>query len=151
MISRLFLGTLGCIMLAWGVGMPAVALFGEETRGRITVVRRQLGDRGGAIPNRYTYVINYKFNLPDGTRVDGFTQRLGDYFSPKTLTQGRTVSVRYFPRLPWLNTIDWNWGATFEYIVVAMVGGLLIYLSRKKASSTAKRDKRALRKKTGRP
>ncbi len=52
MISRIFLTLLGSVLLLWGVGMPLVTGFGTEAAGTITHVRRQLGDRGEAIPNR---------------------------------------------------------------------------------------------------
>ena len=132
MIGRIFLGALACLMLAWGVAMPVVTLFGDEVGGEIVSVRRQLGDRGEAIPNRYVYAISYRFNVPGGASVVGYTQRLGDYFSPKSIGKMRAVRVRYMPAFPWLNTIDYGWGVTFEYLVVALVGALLLHLSTKK-------------------
>ena len=114
--------------MAWGIGMPAVALFGAETSGRITEVRRQMGDRGEAIPNRYSYVITYEFRLPDGSRAEGITHRIGDYFSPKLIHKSQTVQVRYLPWLPRVSEVDWHWLGVVEYVIVAIVGGVLTFL-----------------------
>lgn len=141
MIGRILLCALGVLMLAWGVVMPMVTLFGDEASGEITSVRRQLGDRGEAIPNRYAYAIGYSFSLPDGTSVTGYTQRLGDYFSPKSLGKTGEIRVRYFPALPRLNTIDRGWGVAFEYLAMAVLGALLIYLSTKKKSTERRKPK----------
>jgi hypothetical protein len=139
MLARLLLTCLGCILAIWGVGMPMVALFGTESVGHITHVRRQLGDRGEAVPNRYGYSIGYEFRLPDGSLAHGTTHRVGDYFSPKYLTKGRTVKVRHFSWLPAFSTIDWNWGAAIENLIVAAVGSLLAYLPWTKKPGTRKK------------
>lgn len=96
MLARLLLTGLGFVLITWGVGTPMVALFGTESVGHITHVRRQLGDRGEAVPNRYGYSIAYEFRQPDGSLINGTTHRVGDYFSPKYLAVGRAVRVRYF-------------------------------------------------------
>ncbi len=128
-IGRVFLGALGLLLLAWGLGMPLVAGLGAEAPGTITHVRRQLGDRGEAIPNRYSYAISYEFRLPDGRLAQGSTYRVGDYFSPGLLTKGRAVQVRYLPGLPAISVVQWHWAAMLEHGVVAAVGGLLWHLA----------------------
>lgn len=133
MIARLALALIGCLMVLWGVGMPLVAAFGSETSGQVTSIRRQLGDRGEAISNRYAYAIGYEFSLPDGTRVHGSTHRIGDYFSPKNIHKGQTVHVSYLQWLPLISDIDWQWFGAVEHLLVALVGGLLVYLQFKKS------------------
>jgi len=142
MIGRILLFTLGAAMLLWGMVMPVVTLFGDETSAEITSVRRQLGDRGEAIPNRYAYAISYTFKLPGGTPVVGHTQRIGDYFSPKSLGKASDVRVRYLPNFPWLNTIDRGWGFAFEYLVIAVIGALLMYLATRKGSVKPRKQTR---------
>lgn len=134
MIGRFLLGALGTVMLLWGIVMPMVTLFGDEASAEITAVRRQLGDQGGVIPNRYVFAISYRFELPGGASVAGHTQRLGDFFSPKSLGKPGKVRVRYLPAFPWLNTIDRGWGMAFEYLVMAVVGVVLIHFAAKKVS-----------------
>lgn len=124
-IARILLGLL---MVVWGLGTPTVALFGAEAEGHVTHIRRQGGERGEAVPNRYTYVIAYRFRLPDGTMAEGSTQRVGDAFSPRLPKGGRAVEVRYLPGLPHLSTFGWRWESAIENLIVAAVGGLLIVL-----------------------
>lgn len=146
MIARVFLTLLGAMLLLWGVGMPLVAWFGPEAQGTITHVRRQLGDRGEAIPNRYSYAIAYEFRLPDGSTAQGNTYRIGDYFSPRNMAVGRVVRVRYLPGLPWVSDIQTHWAASWEHFVVAVVGAVLIVLALRapadKGKSTRSRQPR---------
>lgn len=81
-MGRLLLVALGLVLMVWGIGTPLVVLTGVEAEGRVTVVRRQLGDRGEAFPNRYAYAIACEFRLSDGTLRTGTSQRIGDFFSP---------------------------------------------------------------------
>lgn len=127
--GRVFLGVLGLLLLAWGLGMPLVAWRGAEAPGTITHVRRQLGDRGEAIPNRYFYTISYEFRLPDGSLAQGHTSRVGDYFSPRYLTQGSSVQVRYVPGFPFISEAQWHWAAVVEHAIVALVGAVLLRLA----------------------
>lgn len=144
LIGRVFLGTLGLLLLAWGVGMPLVAWLGAEAPGKITHVRRQLGDRGESIPNRYSYTISYEFRLPDGRLAQGTTSRVGDYFSPRYLTQGSPVKVRYVPGFPFMSEVQWHWAATVEHCIVAVAGGVLLHLAFRSGSDHKRpRDKKS--------
>jgi len=127
-LGRLLLLLLAGMMVFWGLGMPLLALTGKPAEGRVTEIRRQLGDRGEAIPNRYTFQIAYQFSLPDGSVIQGNSQQVGDYFAPARFRVGQRVDVRYLPIFPWLNVADWQWRELFEHLVVAAVGGLLIHL-----------------------
>ena len=138
-IGRALVLCIGVMMLLWGAYMPLVAVCGSQAEGQITHVRRQGGERREAVPNRYTYMISYEFRLPNGERVTGHTQRVGDYFSPKQVSIGRRVDVRYFSFLPSLAVMDRNWGSLIENMVVACVGAVLVFLlgfqKRKRRSS----------------
>lgn len=131
-IGRLLIRTLALALLTWGAGMPLLALLGSTTEGEITHVRRQLGDRGEAIPNRYTYTISYQFHHPDGRTISGHSQRVGDYFSPKDMRVGKKVEVRYLAAFPWISQIEWSWGALIEYLLVGATGAALLLLTRRK-------------------
>jgi len=129
MKTRVFLALLGVVLLLWGAGMPLVLWLGAETQGRITHVRRQLGDRAEAIPNRYAYTIAYEFRLPGGQTAEGHTQRVGDYFSPQDMAVGKAVRVHYLPGLPWVSVIPSNGTAYLEYGIVGAVGAGLLVLA----------------------
>ena len=100
MKTRVFLLLLGAVLVLWGAGLPMVLWLGAEAPGTVTQVRRQLGDRGEAIPNRYTYTIAYEFRLPNGQMAQGHTQRVGDFFAPRDMAVGKPVRVRYLPGAP---------------------------------------------------
>jgi hypothetical protein len=131
-VARALLSALGILLMAWGIGAPLVALTGAEAQGRITHVRRQLGDRNEVIPNRYTFAIAYEFRLPDGTLRTGTTQRIGDFFSPGRLGVDSPVTIRYAPFAPGLSVMDWRLGSLIENILAAAVGAVLLWLQLKR-------------------
>lgn len=131
MILRIILYALGILLMMWGIGAPLVALTGAETEGRITHVRRQLGDRNEVIPNRYAFAITYEFRLPDGMLRTGTSQRIGDFFSPGRLGVGSPVTIRYAPFAPGLSVMDWRLGSLIENILAAVVGAGLLWLQLK--------------------
>jgi hypothetical protein len=89
-----------------------------------------VGDRGEAIPNRYTYTIAYEFRLPNGQMAQGHTQRVGDFFAPRDMAVGKPVRVRYLPGAPWLNEIPAaHWAAGLERAIVTVVGAGLVALA----------------------
>ena len=57
-VARALLTALGILLMSWGIGVPLVVMTGAETEGRITHVRRQLGDRNGVISNRYAFALD---------------------------------------------------------------------------------------------
>ncbi len=113
---RVFLGALELLMQAWGLGMPLAG-------------RRQLGDRGESIPHCNSYTIRYEFRLPDGHIAQGNTTRVGDYFSPRHLTEGSPVQVHYVPGFPSLSEVQWHWATMVKHAIVAAVGGVLLHLA----------------------
>jgi hypothetical protein len=125
------LSALGILLMIWGIGVPLVALTGAEAQGRITHVRRQLGDRNEVIPNRYAFAITYEFRLPDGTLRTGTSQRIGDFFSPGRLGVGSPVTIHYAPFAPRLSVMDWGLGSLIENILAAAVGAALLWLQLK--------------------
>ena len=127
MMGRVFLVALGALLFAWGAGEALIGLFGADAAGYLTSVRRQLGDRGEAFPNRYAYSVGYAFCLPDGTRIEGTSQHIGDFFAPR-LGEGGVVEVRYVPLVPQLSVLEWGIGSLIENLIVAAVGLVLIRL-----------------------
>lgn len=133
MVGRTFLLVLGLVLFVWGAGTPLIALFGAEARGVVVDVRRQQGDRGEAVPNRYAYAVTYAFMLADGRRVETTSQRIGDFFAPAMARDGH-VDVRYLPALPFLSVADWGIGALIENLIVAAVGLVLVRIAARPAA-----------------
>lgn len=148
-LPRILLTLLGLILMAWGVITPLVGLLGETTDARVVHVRRQLGERNEAIPNRYTHVISYRFTLPNRQSVEGFSYVLGTSFSIPTLHAPGLVKVRYLPLLPHLNTLERQATPNLEHLIVAGVGYLLAFgLWRKKSSGKGRKRKAGVTKRT---
>lgn len=56
----------------------ALDFFGEPATAVVTHIRREGGERTDAVLGRYTYDISYTFTLPNGSKVEGFTKKVGD-------------------------------------------------------------------------
>jgi hypothetical protein len=122
-----FLRGLGAALLAWALFTPALGLFGRETDASVTHVRRQGGERGEALPNRYTFIVSYRFVLPDGRVVESSTQMIGDYANIPALHAARPLQVRYVPLWPWINSLSIQARPNLEHLLVAVVGWVLLF------------------------
>ncbi|MCW8944215.1 MAG: hypothetical protein OQL27_05520 [Sedimenticola sp.] len=139
-IPRILLTLLGLVLMAWGVVTPMVGLFGETTDARVLSVRRQLGERNEALPNRYTHVISYRFTLPNQQSIEGFSYVLGTSFSVATNHALGLVKVRYLPLIPQINTLEKQAYPNLEHLIVIAVGYLLAFgLWRKKKPKKGRR------------
>jgi hypothetical protein len=125
-LPRLLITLLGLVFIFWGLSGVMLGFFGEETSAVITHIRREGGERNETIPNRYTYNISYRFTLPDGKAIDGFTKRVGNAVYLK-VDGTSTVRVRYFPALPYINALKRDTGLGVGQMVLIVVGGFLIY------------------------
>ena len=136
---RFFLLGLGCLLVGYGLLGPALQLFGTSAIATITDVRRQGGDRGEPIRNRYNYGVGFHFLLADGTRVDGATTVVGNSYSAG-IAKG-PAPVLYFPFLPQLNALKQQSGFSLASTLLFGVGVLLIRLAVPRHKGTASRRK----------
>ncbi|SMC35100.1 hypothetical protein [Sporomusa malonica] len=127
-LMRIFITLLGAAFMLQAVGSVVLGLSGERTLAVITAIRRELGERGESVPNRYTYIISYTFTTPDGQVVDASTRRIGSSVYVKATGQ-QQVPVRYFQQLPVFNQLEQDtrlsWGSAIllaagVFLVVAM-------------------------------
>lgn len=126
-MAQLFLRGLGAVLLAWALVTPALGLFGAETTAAVTNVRRQGGERGEALPNRYTFIVSYRFVLPDGRVVESSTQMIGDFANIPALHAEQPLRVRYVPAWPALNSPSIQARPNLEHLLVAIVGCVLLF------------------------
>ena len=85
------------LMIALGLLRISLGFIGEKDTAVITGIRRQGGERGEAVPNRYTYVVSYTFTLPGGEKIDGFTYNIGNAVYIKVSDSNiRMTPIRYF-------------------------------------------------------
>jgi hypothetical protein len=126
-VAQLFLRGLGAALLAWALLTPLLGLFGSETEATVTHVRRQGGERGEALPNRYTFIVSYRFAMPDGRVVESTTQMIGDYANIPALHAARPLLVRYVPIWPSINSLSIQAQPNLEHLLVAVVGWILLF------------------------
>lgn len=126
-LSRILLRLLGLILMAWGIAMPLLGLVGETADATVTHVRRQGGERNEALPNRYTYIIDYQFSLPPRQQINGFSYVLGSSYGIPSSQGGKQVKVRYMPLFPHLNTLEKQANPNLEHLIVLGVGYLLAF------------------------
>jgi hypothetical protein len=135
---RILLSLLGAGFILWGTSTIALGIFGKRTTAVITNVRREQGERNEAIRGRYTYIISYRFKLPDGKTVDGFTRKIGDSVYLKA--DGKTVrAVRYFRSLPFINALEDDAKSPAGSLIIIAVGVFLIYIINKGKKKTIRK------------
>jgi len=126
-VTRLFISLIGIALVLWSVGTVVLGLVGAETTAVITAIRRQGGQRNETIPNRYTYVVSYTFETPDGRRLDGFTYRIGNAVYVKA-TGNSTAPVRYLTAYPGVNALAADTWPSLGKAVLLLAGGFLVYV-----------------------
>ncbi len=134
--------------MAWGIVTPMVGLFGETTDAKVLSVRRQLGERNEALPDRYTHVISYRITLPNQQSIEGFSYVLGTSFSVATNHAPGLVKVRYLPLIPQINTLEKQAYPNLEHLIVLAVGYLLAFGLWRKKKHTKGRKRVGQAKKT---
>ena len=105
LVGQWFLRLLGAALLLWGLSMPMLGLFGAQTDATVTQIRRQGGERGEARPNRYTFIVSYRFATRDGRAVES-TQMIGGFANIPTLHSVQPLKVRYLPMFPRFNSLS---------------------------------------------
>ena len=108
--------------------------------GTVTEIRRQGGERGETIRNRYNYGVGFHFFLPDGHRVEGATTVVGSSFSAG-IAKG-PVRVLYFPFLPYINSLEQQTHVSIHSALLLGVGCLLIRIAVTNPLNTKKRRKK---------
>lgn len=113
------------------VSQLLLGFWGESTAAVMTNIRREGGERSESIPNRYTYNISYRFTLPDGKEIDGFTKKVsGPVFLKADGTS--TVMVRYLPVFPHINSLEEFSRFGGSQIVLVLTGVFLVYFINKR-------------------
>lgn len=128
--KRVFISILGIGLILWALGDVALGIFGERGMAVITNIRRQGGERGEGIPERYTYVISYKFELQNGKEIDGFIYKIGDAIYFKASKNSKT-HVRYFKQIPAINTLESETKPSIDKFLLIILGGFIIYIANK--------------------
>ncbi len=132
-LPRILLSLLGLALILLGIANTALGVVGESDIAVITSVRRVGGERAGGRPGRYTYSIGYTFTLPDGKKIDGFTEKIGDSVYLKA-DGTSTARVRYFPGFPYFNAMEKDTGFGAGQVVLILTGSFIIFFMNSKRS-----------------
>ena len=127
-LSRIIITLLGAAFIVWAVTLVVLRFAGERETAVIDTVRRELGRRSEANPNRYIYNISYTFTLPGGKKISGFSRRVGgaSYFKASGTS---TAAVRYFSFFPYANALEEDTEPTYKQLIMVIAGGILIYFA----------------------
>lgn len=126
---RIIFMILGAGFVLWSVTLLALYFFGEPEDAVITHIRREMGERNEVIPNRYTLIIGYSFQLEDGTTIDGYSRKISDPIFLKPDGNSK-IKVRYFKAMPFFNALERDTVPGIRHIVLLLVGVFLLYMVR---------------------
>ena len=125
--------SIGLLFTFYSFFIGSLALFGTETKAKLTSYRQQLGERDETIRNHYTYVFGYEFEFK-GKTYSGNGQKIG---SPVFLKNNGNsfITVKFLPSIPQLNTA-YDGEKTLINMVISLIIGLgLLYATTKMENS----------------
>jgi hypothetical protein len=126
-LPRLLITLLGIAFILWGVTDIMLGLYGESATAVITHIRREGGERNEVIRSRYTYIISYSFNLPDGKSISSYTRKIGNSVFLKADGNSK-MKVKYFSSFPFINALEQDTKPGFGQLIIMAIGCFLIYI-----------------------
>jgi hypothetical protein len=123
-LTKILLIVIGTAFVLYGVVIPLLPVVGEKASGKITVIRREGGERNETTPNRYSYSVGYEFALEDGTVICGNTKVIGNATSAGIATTH--TNVFYLNIFPYINARESDTAFTIGNVILVSVGVLLI-------------------------
>lgn len=121
---RVVISGIGFLMIITALTQLSLGFFGEKTIGTISAFRRIGGERAEAIPNRYTYSLEYRY-IVRGVEYTGTTTQIGPPLFTK-ITGKETISVNYFDSLPQISCPEQDSNIDIGKAALIGMGGLLI-------------------------
>lgn len=123
-VGKLIRYGLAFFLLLWGAGWPLISVVGKRADGWVTDISVSVDSEDGRTE---TYTVHYRFSLPDGSVGKGFSTKSGKrYGGGVGISEGRTMTVRYVPGLPWLNAAPWDAEPIWGRLLAALMGVLII-------------------------
>lgn len=124
---RILLTSFGVLLILYGASIPLLGMAGRHTTGRITEVRRELGDRRDPKANRYSYSVGYEFILEDGSLVYGNTKTIGSSYDAG-IAKG-PAGVVYLEALPQLSMLEEDARPSPAPFIYGALGALLLWVA----------------------
>lgn len=100
--GKILLAVIGLAFAIYALMLVVLMVAGTPTKATITSYRRSAGERNETIPNQYTYVFSYEFEV-DGSKYTGNGQEVKPPIHVKN-AGGSTISIRYLPGWPAINS-----------------------------------------------
>ncbi|MDT8903534.1 hypothetical protein [Anaeroselena agilis] len=125
-VLQVIITLLGAGFILQAVISLTLGQIGERGTAAVTHIRRELGERNETTPNRYTFILAYTFQTPDGRTITDSTRRIGGPLYVKA-TGRQTVPVRYLKAFPMVNTLEENARPSWGKAASLAVGALLIF------------------------
>lgn len=125
-VMRVIITLLGAGFILQAVVSLALGQVGERGTAVVTHIRRELGERNETTPNRYTYILAYAFETPDGRTVTDSTRRIGAPLYLKA-TGKQTMPVRYLKAFPMVNTLEEDARPSWGKAASLAAGAFLIF------------------------
>lgn len=127
--GKVLIFSIGLLFTIYSLFLGGLALFGTETKAKITSYRQEYGERNETIRNQYTYVFGYEFKF-EGKVYTGTGQQIGNPVFLKN-NENSFITVKFFPAIPQLNS-SFNGEKTIWNIAISFVIGIgLMYITKK--------------------
>jgi len=118
---RIIFMILGAGFVLWSVTLLTLYFFGEPKDAVITHIRREMGERPEVIPNRYTLIIGYSFQLEDGRTIEGYSRKISNPVFLKPDGNSR-IQARYFKAIPFVNAMETDTAPGIRHVIIMLVG-----------------------------
>lgn len=139
---RFIISGIGLLMIITAVTQLSLGFFGDNTIGTISGFRRIGGERGEAIPNRYTYSLEYRYKV-EGVEYSGTTTQIGSPLFTK-VTGKETISINYFEFAPQISCPEQDSNVDIGKAALIGMGGFLIkVMNPKKTKKNTSKKKNA--------
>ncbi|MDG1279054.1 MAG: hypothetical protein P8O16_17375 [Algoriphagus sp.] len=129
--GKLILGAIGTLFTLYSLLIFSLDLVGVSTDARLTSYRQEYGERNETIPNQYTYLFGYEFEI-DGKNYSGNGQRVAGPVHLK-LSGNETIRIKYLPCCPFLNQAVENEGFDWAAVIFLVFGLGFLTLAFKKS------------------
>jgi hypothetical protein len=127
--GKLILGSVGVLFTLYSLLIFSLDWVGTDTEARLTSYRQEYGERNEVIPNRYTYLYGYEFEV-DGKTYVGNGQRIAGPAHLK-LSGDETIRIKYLSCCPYLNQAEEVTEVEWSALIFLGIGlGLLLVVTK---------------------
>lgn len=127
---RFLIRLIGLVLILYSLYSVSIGLFGSETVGTITHIRRIMGERNESIPNRYTYSLGYQFYVSEHEYTGSSTIIASPIYIK--VTDKNLIEIKYIKNAPFLNLLSREADINIGKFIMIGFGSFLIYIMKVK-------------------